>query len=310
MDDLPRVNKYPPRELFPKEDTDFTPWLENNIDRLSDELKLSLAVIERERDTPTGFSIDLFIEEEESGQEGVIECQLEESDHDHLGKLLTYSSAFETELLIWIVQEARYEHQITVDWLNEATEKLFYLVKLETVEVNGSKAPLFTVLGEPSPEVKNLGESKREPSERDLKQEQFWKELLDSTPLEFDLFDNISPKQRGNIGKSSGVRGISFGFRVRNHWASSYIYIDPGDKDLNEEIFDDLFSQREEIEAELSYELEWQRLEDSRACRIQIRFDSYGLEDEDQWLELQKQMIEAMQELHEVFGPKIQDLSI
>lgn len=310
MKHIPRAIRRSPRELFDREDTEFTPWLEENIDRLSRTLDLTLTVIERERDTPTGFSADLFVEEEDSGQEGVIECQLETTDHDHLGKLLAYSTAFETDLVIWVVRDARYEHEKAIEWLNESTEKFFHLVKIEAIEIGGEIAPLFTPLAAPSPEVKEIGESKREPSDREKRQERFWADLLERTPRGFTLFDNISPKQQGHIDKGAGVSGIKYRYRIRNNWGDSGLYIDFGEKDLNEEVFDELYDQRDSIESELEYEIEWQRLEDSRACRITIKFDSYGFQDEEHWSQLQDVMVEAMQDIHFVFGPKIEELSV
>lgn len=309
MEEHPRAVRHAPRELFSREDTEFTPWLEENIDRLSETLNLTLTVIERERDTPTGFSVDLYVEDEDSGQEGVIECQLEPTDHDHLGKLLAYSTAFETDLVIWVVRDARYEHEKTIEWLNESTEKLFHLIKVEAIEIEGKTAPLFTSLAAPSPEVKEIGESKREPSDRDKKQERFWTQLLNRTD-EFTLFDNITPKKQSYLTKSAGVAGIKYIYRIRNEWGDSGLYIDLGESNLNEEAFDELYSQRDEIESKLDYDVEWHRLEDSRACRVTLKFNSYGLQDDDNWAQLQDSMTEAMKDIHSVLGPKIENLSV
>ena len=310
MSEIPRVRRQSPRALFSREDTEFTPWLERHIDRLSEVLGLSLTVIERERETPTGFSIDLFVEDQDSGEEGVIECQLESTDHDHLGKLLTYSTAYETELVIWLVSDARYEHEKAIDWLNESTKKLFYLVQIEAIEVGDELSLLFTPLATPSPEVKSVGESKREPNEREQKQERFWTELLERTPADFTLFDTIAPKQQGYITKGSGVAGVRYCYRIRNDWSDAGFYIDTGDADLNFQIFDDLYAQRDEIEAEIEYDVDWHRLEESRACRITIPIDSSGLTDEAQWPGLQDEMIDAMEQFHSVFGRKLQELAI
>jgi hypothetical protein len=305
-----RATRHEPREIFPREDTDFTPWLEDNIDYLTDVLDLTLSVVEREKDTPTGFSIDLAVEEEDGEREGIIECQIEESDHDHLGKVLTYSTAFESEIAIWIVQEPRYEHKKTIEWLNESTEKYFYLIQIEAIKVKGEVAPLFTPISVPSSAAKKIGETKREPSERDLKQEKFWEELLERSSGSFPLFSNISPKQQGWISKGAGKSGVLYRYRIRNDWGDAGIYIDTNDKDLNEEIFDTLYEERDEIEDGLPFELDWQRLEDSRACRITHRIDGVGLSDEKNWPKVQEEMIEQMQEISSVFSSRIQNLDV
>ena len=76
------------REVWPHEALDFTPWLEENIDELNNVIDLSLSVVEREQ-SAGDFSVDL-VAEDESGNPVIIENQLERSNHDHLGKLITY----------------------------------------------------------------------------------------------------------------------------------------------------------------------------------------------------------------------------
>lgn len=308
--DVNRATRHPPRAIFEREDTDFTPWLEDNIDYLTDALDISLTIVEREKETPTGLSIDLYVEEEDGERDGIIECQIEPSDHDHLGKLLTYLSTFESELAIWIVREPRYEHKKTIEWLNESTDKFFYLVKVEAIEVNGSMAPLFTPISAPSPTAKEVGETIREPSERDLKQERFWETLFERTPDDFDLFSNISAKQQGWLSKAAPRTGVKYRYRVRNDWCDAGLYIDTRDKDLNEEIFDTLLEQSEEIESDLPFEMEWQRVEDSRACRITRRIDSYGLTDDDHWDEIQDEMIDSMRHIQSAFADRIAALDV
>lgn len=304
-----RATRKHPRVLWEREDTKFTPWLEENIDYLNEELGTSFSVTEREQETPTGLSIDLVVEEEDTAQKGVIECQIEDSDHDHLGKLVTYSTAYESEIAVWIVKEPRYEHEKTIDWLNESTEKYFYLVKIEAIEVDGSLAPLFTPISVPSPATKEIGERKREPSKRESKQERFWEELLEKSEGTLDLFDNISPKQQGWLSKSAGKSGVFYRYRIRNEWADVGIYIGTSEKERNEDIFDRLSERQETIEEAFGDELDWQRIEDSKACRIvYLVSDDAGLPDRDEWDAIQNDLIKNMKRLHGAFDAQISDL--
>lgn len=305
-----RATRHPPREIFDREDTEFTPWLEENIEYLTDALDIELTAVEREKETPTGLSIDLYVEEEDGERDGIIECQIEQSDHDHLGKLLTYLSTFESKLAIWIVREPRYEHKKTIEWLNESTDKYFYLVKIEAIEVENSKAPLFTPISAPSPTAKEVGEKIREVSDRDRKQKRFWEQLFDRTPDEFSLFSNISAKHQGWISKAAPRSGVKYRYRIRNDWCDSGLYIDTQDKDLNEEIFDTLYEQKDIIESELSFEMDWQRVEDSRACRITRKINTGGLNDDNNWKEIQKEMVKSMREIQSAFGERIDKLDV
>lgn len=304
--EFPHARRSSPRELWENESTGFTPWLEKNIDRLNDELGTSFSVLEREKGTPTGFSIDLVIEDEDERQKGVIEGQLTQSDHTHLGQLLTYVTAFEANTAVWIVRDPRYEHKKTIEWLNESTEKSFYLVTIEAVEVEEVLAPLFTVVSEPSPAAKEIGEEKREASERKLKQEEFWEDLLDTSNADFPLFEAISPKQQGWIGKSAGIGGVAHNYLIRNDWGAVELYIDTGARSRNKEIFDDLQQNREEIESKFGGELEWRRLDNKRASRIRSPLTETGLVDEDSWDETQSEMVDIMQRFHQSFEEYIE----
>ena len=92
--DANRAIRRTPSVIWSKE-LEFTSWLDENIDVLNDTLGTTFTVLEREKRTPTGFAIDLVVEDEDERKDGIIECQFGSSDHDHLGKLLTYVTAFD-----------------------------------------------------------------------------------------------------------------------------------------------------------------------------------------------------------------------
>lgn len=121
-----KIQRVTLREVWKHEALDFTTWLENNIDVLNDALDLSLTNVEREQTAGT-FSVDL-VAEDDSGNLAVIENQLAKSDHDHLGKLITYLTSLEAKVGVWIVSEPRPEHVKAVSWLNESSSAAFYLV--------------------------------------------------------------------------------------------------------------------------------------------------------------------------------------
>ncbi len=86
------------RDVWKREESDFSTWLEQNIDTLSDALGFNLSVLQREK--PAGaFQVDL-VAEDEAGQLVVIENQLGPTDHDHFGKLLTYLTNLEAKIAI------------------------------------------------------------------------------------------------------------------------------------------------------------------------------------------------------------------
>lgn len=138
----------PLRKVWSNEARDFTTWLEESIGVLNDVIGLSLSNVRRE-EAAGDFSVDL-VAEDESGNLVVIENQLEQSDHKHLGQVITYLVKQDAKVAIWIVKEARSEHIDAISWLNESSSASFYLLKLE--EGSSSSEPLLTTIVDPSGE--------------------------------------------------------------------------------------------------------------------------------------------------------------
>lgn len=115
------------REVWRHEETDFTRWLRENVEVLGEVVDLALSQAESERQVGD-FNCDI-VAEDDSGAVVVIENQLERSDHDHLGKLLTYLVMVGATKGVWVVSDPRPEHIRAITWLNESTSAEFYLVK-------------------------------------------------------------------------------------------------------------------------------------------------------------------------------------
>ena len=157
-----RLHRVPLREVWKHEAYDFTQWLEENIDVLSEALDLTLVNVESEKKTESAFSVDL-VAEKENGETVIIENQLERSNHDHLGKLITYLTAMQASAAVWIVSEPRPEHVAAIAWLNEGSSADFYLLKVEALRIETSPpAPLLTIIVGPTEEAKSVGHAKQE----------------------------------------------------------------------------------------------------------------------------------------------------
>lgn len=176
-------------------------------------LDLNLVNVDREREAGS-FSIDL-VAEDESGRTVVIENQLEKSNHDHLGKLITYLTAMSASIAIWIVSDPRPEHVAAIAWLNESTSASFYIVKVEAVRIGDSPAaPLFTLIVGPSEEAQDAGQTKREIAERYILRKRWWTMLLERAAKVTKLHAHISPNQSTYLIVSAGIRGLYFGYTV------------------------------------------------------------------------------------------------
>lgn len=305
-----RIRRVPLREVWKHEAYDFTAWLEENVDVLNDLLEVPLETAERE--SPAGdFRVDL-VGEDRDGNTVVIENQLDKSDHQHLGELITYLAAMEAKVAVWIVSEPRPEHTRAISWLNEATDASFYLVKLEAVQIGDSPpAPLLTLIVGPSPESRVVGERKRDIAERHEICFRFWKTLLDRARGRTNLHAESSPSERLSLATETGKSGLLLKYQLGKHgeaWVD--LYIDRGSKEENEAIFDQLFAHKQAVEEAFGEALEWERLERYRACRVRKRITLGGWRDEERWPEIQDAMIDAMVRLEAAFRPYIDSLQI
>ncbi len=307
---IEKIKRLPLREAFKHEALDFTKWLEENIDVLNDATDLTLSNAEREK-TAGDFSVDL-VAEDEAGNKVIIENQLERSNHDHLGKLITYLVGMEARAAIWIVANPRPEHVSAIAWLNESSSASFYLLKLEAIKIGSSApAPLLTLIVGPSDETKAIGKAKKEYSERHDIRYEFWKQLLGYAKSKTKLHTAISPGRYHWAGTGAGKSGLSYNYIVLEYETSAELYIDRGkeSESANKAIFDALFANKTEIEKAFGEELEWQRLDAKRACRIRKVVVKGGWKDQEKWAEAIPATVDVMIRFEKAIKPYVQKLN-
>lgn len=306
-----KLQRVPLREVWRHEARDFTTWLEENLDVLNEGLEITLSGAEREQSAGS-FSVDL-VAEDESGNPVVIENQFGKSDHDHLGKLITYLSAIDAQTAVWIVADPRPEHVAAIAWLNESSPAAFYLLKVEAVKIGDSlPAPLLTLIVGPSEETRQVGETKKDLAERYVIRRRFWTDLLDRAKAKTTLHANISPGRENWIATGAGKQGLNYNYVIRQHDSHVELYIDRGKEteEENKAIFDELARSKDSVEGAFGGELEWQRLDARRACRIKKNIDLGGYRDEDKWPEIHDAMIDAMIRLERALKPHIANLGV
>jgi len=300
------------REVWKHEALDFTAWLEQNVDVLNDVLDIRLGSVVREQSAGT-FSVDL-VAEDEAGNPVIIENQLERSNHDHLGKVITYLTALEARTAIWIVSDPRPEHTRAVGWLNEHPGASFYLLKVEAIRIGDSPAaPLLTLIVGPTAETREVGATKQEMTERHRLRKVFWTGLLEKANVKTRLHSAISPSKYHYVSAGSGKSGVVFSYVVQKDRSQIELYIDRGQdaEQDNLAIFDALESQRDEIEGEFGGPLTWERLEGKRACRIAKLFSLGGWgDDQEGWEEIQDAMTDAMAHFERALKPRIARLPL
>lgn len=295
-----KIARRPLREVWRHEGRDFTAWLRDNIDVLSDQLGIELVNPEREQ-AAGSFSVDI-VAETADGRAVVIENQLERSDHDHLGKLLTYLAAFDAKIAIWIVSEPRPEHVQAIAWLNQANLVDFYLLKVEAVVIGDSApAPLLTKIVGPSAESAAIGETKKEFVERYEVRQRFWMAFLEEAKRAKAPHANKAATTDNWVDKREGV--LAWVYRIREHDTQVEVYVDGYQERGNAAFLEDLALHRTAIEEAFGAPLQWDAVEGRKHAKLWALIPGGGYRDEEKWPAIQVQMIRAMSRLEMAVRP-------
>jgi hypothetical protein len=241
----------------------------------------------------------------------VIENQLERTDHDHLGKLITYLSNLDAKTAVWITREARPEHEAAIHWLNEMLpqDTAFYLIRIEAYRIGDSaSAPLLTVVAGPSPEAREIGSQKKAVAERHVLRRSFWSELLEKANQRTSLHAGRSPTTDSWLNAGAGKAGIAFQYRIRMDDAQVGLRIRRDSSEESRRIFDTLYEEKAAIERAFGDPLEWLPMEDAKMCLIQHVLQTGGLSDRERWAEVQEDMTDAMIRLEHALRPYINQL--
>ena len=308
--ELETLKKVDLRKVWNHEAIDFTTWLseKENLALLSDEIGIDILLIETEASVGK-FNVDILAEEENTGKKIVIENQLEITDHDHLGKTITYASGYDAEIIIWIVKDVRDEHKQAIDWLNEHTdEKInFFAIKMELWQIGNSPcAPKFNIISKPNDWAKAVKKSTRQSNLTETKvlQLEFWnqfKEYAQNKSSQLKL-RKAYPQHWYDISIGNSNAYISLTTNSQTNLMACEIYI-PDSKDL----FYELETNKDIIEGELQTELEWMSLEGKKASRIKLSNDA-DINQKEKWNQYFDWLMTTAEKFQKHFRPHIDKL--
>ena len=308
---ISRLKHVPIRNLWKNEEKDFTPWLQNNLDFLGEVLGLELSSPEIKVTVGEAFEADLIAEGPE-GELIVIENQFGKSDHDHLGKVLTYMVNLEAKTAIWICENPQAEHMAAIDWLNKssASDIAFYLLKLEAFQMGDSPdvAPHLAIVSEPSSQIKEAGEKVEKLAERHVKCREFWTELLKASNDKTPLFKNITAGKDSWQSAGAGVSGVLYQYSILKDGARVILAIAGSDQARNKKIFDELYKKKDQIEKDFGEPLTWNRLDNKKTAYITKAVADKGLRDKEEWPKIIEKLVETMVRLEKAFAPHVREL--
>ncbi len=270
---LGRLEPVDPRSIWAHEALNFTPWLAENADRLAEALGSELE-FEATEHAVGGYSLDIIGKDQSNGVVLIVENQLGESNHGHLGQLLTYAAGTGASTIVWITTRFRDEHRQALTWLNEHSDQdtHFFGVELEVVRIGESApAPLFKVVALPNDWQKSMRASTASSvagSKNELYR-QFWTKLLERIKSEHPSWTRAAGGPQNWLWITAPIRGCGLNpvFGVKGKIRQE-LYIDRSTPEGCRAVFDALQARRGEFEAAYGRKLEWDPLEGRKACRI------------------------------------------
>ncbi|MGN0514106.1 MAG: DUF4268 domain-containing protein [Lachnospiraceae bacterium] len=292
------------RTLWEHEQYDFSNWLaeKENLELLNEALGLTLSEVENEVYVGA-YRCDLVGVDEVTGDKVIIENQLEQSNHEHLGKIITYASGLDASVIVWIVKEAREEHRSAIEWLNNNTDKKinFFLIEVHAYRIGDSlAAPMFEVVEKPNGFIKNAksqsgsGEFNKSQSERLF----FWTKFNEVLITKGKPFNVRKASTDHWYAIAIGYNGVQVILNLVNKDGCIVVELYIND---DKKLFDQLVLSKDEIEGKIGLKLDWQRLDDKKASRIMYRIPGLNFDDHSNYDALMSDMIDKATLFTKVF---------
>jgi len=313
-----RLKRVDLREIWLTEASDFTPWLAQpeNLEILVETLGIELELEAQEKSVGP-FRADILCKDIGTDTWVLIENQLERTDHQHLGQLLTYASGLQAVTIVWIAARFTEEHRSTMDWLNKITDESFKFFGLE-VELwkigDSPAAPKFNVASKPNNWSRSVAQAAKaiedtELSQVRLTQRKYWEGLhLALNNLSGPVSGNRKAQPQSWMNYSIGRTGFVLGAAMVR-WNSKIraeLYITGPSADA---YFRLLLQNRDAIEAEIGSTLEWEDLPERQDRRIAQYLEDTNPDNESEWPQQHDWLAQRLNAFHRVFSWRIRELN-
>ena len=302
--ELGKLKEVDIRKVWQHEQYDFSNWLskDDNINQLGDTLNLSLTDVETEKFVGS-YRCDIICKDEITGKNVLIENQLEPTNHDHLGKIITYASGLDASVIIWIVESAKEEHSSAIEWLNKHTDEdvSFFLIEVHAYTIGDSKpAPYFKIIQQPNDfvkQVKNISKN-TELNDSQSNRLEFWNrfnDMLDKMGRPFNK-RKATADHWYSVAVGSSQCHISIDLVNREHKIRISMWI-PN----NKELYDTFYLNKDSIEKSLGYLISWDKLEGKKAACAYTFIEGLDFNNKDNYDSLMITIIKKAEQLRDSF---------
>lgn len=295
------------RKVWPHEALDFTPWLsqDDNIALLSDAVGIDITVDETESSVGD-FNVDIYATETGTDRKIIIENQLEDTNHDHLGKLITYASGKSADVIIWLVKHAREEHKAAIEWLNNHTDDNigFFLCEIKLYRIGNSEpAVKFEIVEKPNDWTKEVKKTDSMNETKQLRYD-YWVAFEDYAFKNHTFAKNFKRRKPStdhwmNFSIGSSACHIAISQIQKRDEIDVELYI-TDDSDL----YNSLYEHKDDIESVAGLQFDWRELPDRKASRIVLE-KSAELTNKNQWESQFDWIIDVMLKMKKAFTKHI-----
>lgn len=327
MPEIGSLTKVRIRDVWPNEAADLTPWLAENPDILSEALDMELELVDTEVKVGESFSADILFRVRDTNALVVVENMMGATDHDHLGKTITYASGIEAAreeegpeatYAVLLAERIREEHRTALTWLNTHTTDAvgFFGVAIEVLRIGNSlPAPRLSVIVRPDDWARQLRDVVRDRglTERQRLYRDFWAEFL--PPLDAahpGWLPDSSAARRGSkaawlvFPQANRQRYAVARERVEDQRGICVEFCVEGD-DM-ERIYEGLLERRSAIEAHLGEEIQCKETPKMRKIFV-LNPGGISVSDRERWPEVREWAIKRLGDLRDAIQPHLDELA-
>lgn len=315
---LGRLKRVELRDVWLSEASDFTPWLAQpeNMAVLAETIGMELEIEAQEKNVGP-FRADILCKDVDTDNWVLIENQLERTDHNHLGQLLTYAAGLQAVTIVWVAAKFTEEHRATLDWLNEITDSRFRFLGLE-VELwrigESPPAPRFNVVSKPNDWTKSVSRAARQIDEgtvSDTKAQQlrYWQGLAEVIERRDVGVKPRAPRPQHWTTYSIGRSGFHLAAKVNtvDNRIGAELFIRGEDA---KRYFALLRDQKEEIERAAEEALSWEELPDRIGSRIALYLEDVDPTKEADWPRQHAWLVDALIKLDRALRQRVRNLDL
>lgn len=312
MASLGRMERVDVRQVWESEPGGFTPWLaqEGNLRLLGDTIGIELELEAQERSVGP-FRADILCKDTATGAWVLVENQLEQTDHTHLGQLLTYAAGLHAVTVVWISQRFTDEHRATLDWLNEITDESFnfFGLEIELWRIGASAiAPKFNIVSKPNDWSRTIRRLPPGLTETKQLQLEYWTQFRDFLAGRNSPVRPTKPFPQHWMNFAIGRSGCLLFATVNTRELRIGCGLAITDRANAKAYYRLLEVEKSRIEEEAGTPLEWRELPEKVQSYVELFRQGVNPADREQWSDQHAWLAEKLEMFHRVFGSRVKML--